>query len=33
MKIQIVKKGNSKVKAMGSCPFFVDIPPEATKKG
>lgn len=31
MKIHVVKKGNIKVKAMGSCPFFVDIPPEASK--
>jgi hypothetical protein len=33
MKIQIVKKGSSKVKTMSTCPFFVDIPPEAAKKG
>jgi hypothetical protein len=32
MKIQTVKKGNSKVKAIGQCPMFVDIPPEAAKK-
>jgi hypothetical protein len=32
MKIQIVKKGNSKVKVMGICPFLVEVPPEATKK-
>ena len=32
MKIQILKKGNSKVKTMAHCPFMVDIPPEATKK-
>jgi hypothetical protein len=32
MKIQIVKKGNAKVKAIGQCPMFVDIPPEAGKK-
>lgn len=33
MKIQIVKKGNTKVKPMALCPFLVDIPPEASKKG
>ena len=32
MKIQVVKKGNTKVKAMGQCPMFVDIPPEAGKQ-
>ena len=32
MKIQVVKKGNSKVKTMSACPYVVDIPPEATKK-
>ncbi len=32
MKIQIVKKGNSKVKTMSICPFLVDVPPEAGKK-
>jgi hypothetical protein len=32
MKIQILKKGDSKVKPIGSCPYLVDIPPEATKK-
>lgn len=31
MKIQIVKKGNSKVKTMSICPFMVDVPPEAAK--
>jgi hypothetical protein len=32
MKIQVVKKGNAKVKATGHCPMFVDIPPDAAKK-
>ena len=32
MKIQVVKKGNSKVKTMSACPFVVDIPPEAVKQ-
>jgi hypothetical protein len=31
MKIQIVKKGNSKAKTMSVCPFLVDVPPEASK--
>jgi hypothetical protein len=31
MKIQIVKKGDSKVKTMSVCPFLVDVPPEASK--
>jgi hypothetical protein len=32
MKIQVIKKGNSKVKTMSTCPFVVDVPPEAGKK-
>ena len=32
MKIQVVKKGNSKVKTMSICPYVVDVPPESTKK-
>jgi hypothetical protein len=32
MKIQILKKGDSKVKPMGTCPFLVEVPPEASKK-
>ena len=32
MKIQVVKKGNSKAKTMSICPFMVDVPPEAGKK-
>jgi hypothetical protein len=31
MKIQIVKKGDSKVKTMSVCPYLVDVPPEAAK--
>lgn len=32
MKIQIVKKGSNKVKAIASCPFFVD-PPDGVDSG
>lgn len=32
MKIQVVKKGNTKVKAMGHCPMLIDMPPEASKQ-
>ena len=32
MKIQVIKKGNSKVKTMEVCPWLVEVPPEATKK-
>ena len=32
MKIQILKKGNVKVKPMALCPYYVEIPPEASKK-
>jgi hypothetical protein len=31
MKIQIVKKGNTKVKTMNVCPWVVEVPPEAPK--
>jgi hypothetical protein len=31
MKIQVLKKGNSKVKVMESCPWLVECPPEAVK--
>ncbi len=31
MKIQVLKKGNSKVKVMESCPWLVECPPEAGK--
>jgi hypothetical protein len=32
MKIQVVKKGSSKVKASDPCPWLVEVPPEAAKK-
>ena len=32
MKIQVIKKGNSKAKTMEVCPWLVEVPPEATKK-
>lgn len=32
MKIQVVKKGSSKVKTMSICPYVVDVPPEAGRK-
>ena len=32
MKIEVVKKGNIKVKPMAMCPFLVEIPPETNKK-
>lgn len=31
MKIQVVKKANTKVKTMSMCPYVVDVPPEAAK--
>ena len=31
MKIQVIKKGSSKVKTMSVCPYVVDVPPEAAK--
>jgi hypothetical protein len=31
MKIQIVKKGSSKVKFTEACPWLVEVPPEAKK--
>ena len=33
MKIQVIKKGTSKVKTMSVCPFVVDVPPESEQKG
>ena len=33
MKIQVIKKGNSKVKAISACPFVIDCPAEPAKKG
>jgi hypothetical protein len=32
MKIQVLKKGTSKVKTMSVCPFVVEVPPEEAKK-
>jgi hypothetical protein len=32
MKIQVIKKGTSKVKTMSICPYVVDVPPEEGKK-
>ena len=32
MKIQIVKKGSSKVKFSEPCPWLVEVPPEAANK-
>ena len=32
MKIQVLKKGNTKVKSSDPCPFLVEMPPEAAKK-
>ncbi len=32
MKIQVLKKGNSRVKVMESCPWLVECPPETAKK-
>jgi hypothetical protein len=31
MKIQVVKKGNGKVKVMEMCPWLVECPPEPRK--
>jgi hypothetical protein len=31
MKIQVVKKGNTKVKTMSVCPWVVEVPPETPK--
>jgi len=32
MKIQILKKGNTKAKNSDPCPFMIEVPPEAAKK-
>ena len=32
MKIQVLKKGNSRVKATDPCPYLIEMPPEAAKK-
>ena len=31
MRIQVVKKGTTKVKTMGVCPWVVEVPPEVAK--
>ena len=31
MKIQVIKKGDAKVKTMASCPFVVDCPDDPKK--
>lgn len=32
MKIQVLKKGNTKGKSSDPCPFILEVPPEAAKK-
>jgi hypothetical protein len=32
MKIQVLKKANTKAKASDPCPFIIEVPPEAAKK-
>jgi hypothetical protein len=32
MKIQVLKKGDSKIKHNDSCPWLVEVPPEPTRK-
>ena len=32
MKIQVLKKGNTKAKSSDPCPFMIEMPPEAAKK-
>ena len=32
MKIQVLKKGSTRVKSSDPCPFLVEVPPEAAKK-
>lgn len=32
MKIQILKKGSTRVKASEPCPFIIEVPPEAAKQ-
>jgi len=33
MKIQVIKKATNRVKLAEPCPFVVDVPPDAAKKG
>lgn len=32
MKIQVIKRGDSKIKKHESCPWLVEAPPEAAKQ-
>jgi hypothetical protein len=32
MKIQVLKKGNTKAKSTDPCPYILEVPPEAAKK-
>ncbi len=32
MKIQVLKKGNTRVKRCYPCPYLIEVPPEAAKK-
>jgi hypothetical protein len=32
MKIQVLKKGNTRVQLSDPCPYFLEVPPEAAKK-
>ncbi len=32
MKIQVIRKGNGTVKVMESCPWLVEVPPEAPRR-
>lgn len=32
MKIQVLKKGSSKVTTMAVCPWVIEVPPEAGKQ-
>jgi hypothetical protein len=32
MKIQVLKKANTKMKSSDPCPFILEVPPEAAKK-
>ena len=31
MKIQVIKKANSKVQTRSACPYVIDVPPETKK--
>jgi hypothetical protein len=32
MKIQVLKKGSTRVKGSDPCPYLIEMPPEAAKK-